>query len=145
MSVLEFSNNGLFDSLTHAPAPAVFHANLSRAHAAAVREERAISILSLKALPSNSVTEVQLIETAKKIQQHLRHGEFFSRISEDGYWIAVRGDSTAAHNLGKRILAESNSYSQNKDQWRARVIEFSDKGSLNEWIQACDLRHFGAL
>lgn len=145
MKILEFSNNGSIDSLTHAPAPAVFHANLSQAHAAALREKRAISILSLKALPSNSVTEVQLIETAKKIQQHLRHGEFFSRVSEDGYWIAVWGDSTAAHNLGKRILAESKSYSQNKDLWRARVIEFSDEGSLNEWIQACDLRHFGTL
>lgn len=148
MRVLEFSNNGIIDSLTHAPAPAVFLNNLSREYANAMREDRSLSILSLRPCVVGVITELQLLAMSKKIVHLLRHGEFFSRISEDGYWIAVRGDSTAAQVLGERIVLVSSIKTPIEGCWTARVIECplgSPLGTFDEWIQACDTAHFGTL
>ena len=137
MGVLEFSNNGFIDSLTHAPAPAVFLSSLSREHAGASRDSRTLSILSIRPTNSSTLTELQLISMARTIVSHLRSGEFFSRISEDGYWIAVRGDKSSASKLSERILGQSL-----KGKWRTSIIECAPPISIDEWIALSDCAHF---
>ena len=137
MGVLEFSNNGLIDSLTHAPAPAVFLSSLSREHAGASRDSRTLSILSIRPTNSSTLTELQLISMARTIVSHLRSGEFFSRISEDGYWIAVRGDKSSASKLSERILGQSL-----KGKWRTSIIECAPSQSLEKWLSLSDQTHF---
>jgi len=106
MSHLEFSNNGVVDSLTHSPAPAIFLENVKREHSNALREMRPISILSIQARDSTNVTSAQLIEMARLITKHMRSGEFYSRISESGFWISVRGSEAAAITLSQRIMGQ---------------------------------------
>ena len=145
MSDLEFSNNGLIDSLTLAPAPAIFLENLSREYSNGIREARTLSMLSLRPLEHKNITELQLQAMSKKIIQLLRHGEFFTRISEDGFWIAVRGDSNAANVLSQRILTVSSPGTPSEGYWGVRVIECVPLNTFEEWIGACDTTHFGAL
>ena len=137
MSVLEFSNNGLIDSLTRTPAPAIFLSELSREFAGTRRNKQSLTILSLRSSDPESITEHQIIAMSKSIQASLRQGEFFSRISEDGYWIALRGDSTSAKNLLMRILAD-NAHTQ----WSTSVTESAQYQSFNELISAIDKAHF---
>jgi GGDEF domain-containing protein len=137
MSNLEFSNNGLIDSLTHAPAPDVFLANLSREYAGASREKRVLSILSIRPSSPQELTETQLISMARVIVRHLRLGEYFSRISEDGFWVAVKGDQCATSKLAKRILEDSQ-----ENRWRTSIIECAPSQSFEKWLSLSDQAHF---
>lgn len=157
MSHLEFSNNGVVDSLTHSPAPAIFLENVKREHSNALREMRPISILSIQARDSTNVTSAQLIEMARLITKHMRSGEFCSRISESGFWISVRGSEAAAITLSQRIMGqglmsqgilsgrETNTNTESESQyryWRTSVIECAPSQDLNSWIKSVDLAHF---
>lgn len=120
---LEFRNNGVVDSLTLTMAPALFYENLRRELANSQRQGFPISVVSLslkdqalmdQALmeqasaidvqpnshsPSpmavSSIEEV-LIRWAFALQQGIRSDEFFSRISESGFWWLVHGDRAVA-------------------------------------------------
>ena len=157
MSHLEFSNNGVVESLTHSPAPAIFLENVKREHSNALREMRPISILSIQARDSTNVTSAQLIEMARLITKHMRSGEFCSRISESGFWISVRGSEAAAITLSQRIMGqglmsqgilsgrETNTNTESESQyryWRTSVIECAPSKDLNSWIKSVDLAHF---
>ena len=162
MSHLEFSNNGVVDSLTHSPAPAIFLENVKREHSNALREMRPISILSIQARDSTNVTSAQLIEMARLITKHMRSGEFYSRISESGFWISVRGSEAAAITLSQRIMGqrimgqglmsqgilsgrETNTNTESESQyrhWCTSVIECAPSQDLNSWIKSIDLAHF---
>ena len=162
MSHLEFSNNGVVDSLTHSPAPAIFLENVKREHSNALREMRPISILSIQARDSANVTSAQLIEMARLITKHMRSGEFYSRISESGFWISVRGSEAAAITLSQRIMGqrimgqglmsqgilsgrETNTNTESESQyrhWCTSVIECAPSQDLNSWIKSIDLAHF---
>jgi len=157
MSHLEFSNNGVVESLTHSPAPAIFLENVKREHSNALREMRPISILSIQARDSTNVTSAQLIEMARLITKHMRSGEFYSRISESGFWISVRGSEAAAITLSQRIMGqglmsqgilsgrETNTNTESESQyryWRTSVIECAPSKDLNSWIKSVDLAHF---
>lgn len=135
---IEFKNNGLIDSLTHAPAPAVFFENLRREFSSAKREGRNISLISLQSLTIETVTEPQLTALARAIVRHLRSDEFFTRISESGFWICVKGDSIAAENLATRIVDHVDS------KWRGSIIECQPTTTIDEWIYEADLKHFSA-
>ncbi len=152
MSHLEFSNNGEVDSLTHSPAPSMFLENVKREHSNALREMRPISILSIQARDSTNVTSAKLIEMARLITKNMRSGEFYSRISQSGFWIAVRADEAAAITLSQRIMSQgilsgretttnTESESQNR-YWRTSVIECAPSQDLNSWIKSVDLAHF---
>ena len=152
MSHLEFSNNGEVDSLTHSPAPSMFLENVKREHSNALREMRPISILSIQARDSANVTSAKLIEMARLITKNMRSGEFYSRISQSGFWIAVRADEAAAITLSQRIMSQgilsgretttnTESESQNR-YWRTSVIECAPSQDLNSWIKSVDLAHF---
>lgn len=133
---LEFKNNGVIDSLTHAPAPAIFLHNVQREFVSAARDKRTISILSIQASPHEIVTEPQLTALARTIVRHLRAEEFFTRISETGYWIAIRGGSASAGSLALRIIDDE------EKKWRTAIIECSPDKTFEEWIREADSLHF---
>jgi GGDEF domain-containing protein len=135
---IEFRNNGVIDSLTHAPAPAHFFDNLHREFSRANRETKNISLISLQSMNCEHVTEFQLTALARAILRHLRSDEFFTRISESGFWIYVKGDSLAAEKLASRIMQDEDS------QWRCSIVECQPTTTIEEWIHAIDLQHFSA-
>ena len=163
---MEFFNNGLHDSLTHAPAPAIFLEKLAREFSSARRDFRTLALLSLQAydLPEISIGELEMVALARAIEKSLRSDEFYSRISESGFWIAIRGDKEDALALQRRVagnlrfqeittreittreittqeLAEKGQ----KQKWLASVIECEpsvELTTLEDWIQSVDRIHF---
>lgn len=158
---MEFFNNGLHDSLTHAPAPAIFLEKLAREFSSARRDFRTLALLSLQAydLPEISIGELEMVALARAIEKSLRSDEFYSRISESGFWIAIRGDKEDALALQRRVagnlrfqeittreittreLAEKGQ----KQRWLASVIECEpsvELTTLEDWIQSVDRIHF---
>ncbi len=158
---MEFFNNGLHDSLTHAPAPAIFLEKLAREFSSARRDFRTLALLSLQAydVPEISIGELEMVALARAIEKSLRSDEFYSRISESGFWIAIRGDKEDALALQRRVagnlrfqeittreittqeLAEKGQ----KQKWLASVIECEPSVELTtlvDWIQSVDRIHF---
>ena len=143
----EFKNDGIVDSLTGVAAPAIFLEGIAREVAIARRDQRPLSILSLQSSQllhapnalTNIELEVELIALARRIKVVLRKGEFFTRISESGFWIAVRADSQASEILATRILSI---YGSDKNYWRTSIIECTPKISFEQWIESADRIHF---
>jgi len=143
----EFKNDGIVDSLTGVAAPAIFLEGIAREFATARRDQRPLSILSLQSSQllhapnalTNIELEVELIALARRIKVVLRKGEFFTRISESGFWIAVRADSQASEILATRILSN---YGSDKNYWRTSIIECTPKISFEQWIESADRIHF---
>ena len=133
---IEFQNNGLTDSLTHTPAPAVFFENLEREFARSKREKSSLSIISIQAVNSVTVSEPALIALARTISRHVRGDEFFTRISETGFWIAVRAREGAAGNIAQRIVSITD------EKWRTSIVECAPSISVEEWISSVDRVHF---
>ena len=151
----------MHDSLTHAPAPAIFLEKLAREFSSARRDFRTLALLSLQAydLPEISIGELEMVALARAIEKSLRSDEFYSRISESGFWIAIRGDKEDALALQRRVagnlrfqeittreittreLAEKGQ----KQRWLASVIECEpsvELTTLEDWIQSVDRIHF---
>jgi GGDEF domain-containing protein len=151
MKSLEFKNDGLLDSLTGVAAPAIFLESAAREFASARRDQRPLSILSLRSSHApNALTEIDLVALARSIQKVIRKEEFFTRISESGFWIAVRGDAKAGQLLSQRIFDEFKQLDEfnqlhvhgDKNQWRASTIECTPLISFDEWIESADRIHF---
>ena len=136
---LEFMSDGNLDSLTLSMAPALFHENLKREISTALREARELTIVSLQVNPdgfaSLSLYQEALIEIAHHLRTQLRGGDFFSRISDQGFWILLRTDLVGAKLVVERLnLAHHEKIS----------INFVVRGSHNysEWISTVDQIHF---
>lgn len=145
MSVVEFHNNGVIDSLTHAPAPAIFLENLKREHARFSRSTQPISVISFSLAPSSltgdgSTDEEKLIEMARRIRREMRSDEFFTRISEYGFWAYINGSYYDAEALASRIVKKLGSKRENT--WYISVSECVPGRSCDDWIKALDLLHF---
>lgn len=140
---IEFHNNGVIDSLTHAPAPAIFLENVIREAASARRGRYSLTIVSLRGL---SPTEAQLIHISRCIVRHLRSDEFFTRISETGFWIGIRGEEKDGLTLAQRILEtvgiDLKSYER---VWSASAIEYRPEMSVDQWISSADEIHFASF
>lgn len=138
---LEFANDGVRDSLTGAMAPALFHQALLREIASADREARELVIASVRIRPAANTSMAglaqELIALAFLVKSHLRGGDFFSRISDTGFWLLLRTDQTgAAHvidrlNLSHRTEVETALISRSTDTYE-------------QWIARIDQSHFGA-
>ncbi|MEJ6627427.1 MAG: hypothetical protein QNL32_06305 [Actinomycetes bacterium] len=63
---IEFSNNGVSDSLTGAPAPKIFFDNLARDISQSRRKSQAISIITMKLLPEKSI-----IKEGKEVKEKI--------------------------------------------------------------------------
>jgi GGDEF domain-containing protein len=139
---VEFSNDGTVDSLTHAPAPAIFLENLQREFARSRREATEISIMSVQWVADSDITEPQLTALARRISEVIRGDEFFARISESGFWIFFRGNQNNGEVLLERIFSYKNDVAIKKDRWRTSIIICPPSISLDEWIALCDRAHF---
>jgi len=146
MKSLEFKNDGLLDSLTGVAAPAIFLESAAREFASARRDQRPLSILSLRSSHApNALTEIDLVALARSIQKVLRKEEFFTRISESGFWITVRGNGEAGQLLSQRIFDEFkqlDEYRGKKNHWRSAIIECTPLISFEQWIESADIVHF---
>jgi GGDEF domain-containing protein len=136
---VEFLNDGITDSLTQTMAPGLFYDNLKREFARAEREIQELAVLSLSLSPhafeSLSRYEQALIEIAHDLRSQLRGGEFFARISDNGFWILLRSNEVEAEKVMKRLHVP---YSD-------RLTHFvlaREHDHYVDWIQKMDALHF---
>jgi len=130
-NIVEFSNDGITDSLTGAPAPKIFLDNLEREIAKSKRKYQAISIITVKLnletnrnqkLKKKSVNrssisqkqkmdllvndwkfEKELAEVGRHLKSKMRSGDFYSRFAENGFWICIQGDINDAKKASERF------------------------------------------
>jgi GGDEF domain-containing protein len=138
---IEFANDGVSDSLTGAMAPALFHQALRREIASADREARELVIASLRIRPdaNASMAELaqELIALAFLVKSHLRGSDFFSRISDTGFWLLLRTDQTGAACVIDRLNLS------HRNEVETALISRS-ANTYEEWIARIDQIHFGA-
>lgn len=111
---IEFESDGRIDSLTHALAPASFQDLLANEFSISKREGRVITLISVRLLDfprANLARDVhdadEDIDQLKKFVEStapvLRTGDAIGRISEDGFWILIRGDRKSAEKARERF------------------------------------------
>ena len=105
---VEFSNNGLLDSLTGTPAPKTVLDNLDREISKSKRKFQAISIITLKLLPESSRDSISkyekgLVAIGQSLKSDLRGGDFYSRFAENGFWLCLQGDLVEAKKAADRF------------------------------------------
>ena len=123
-------------------APELFYENLRREIAASNREQKSLTIISIvvpqRKLSIESETEFQfaerLIKIASKIDLGTRADEYFSRISENGFWILIRGRAANAQIAVKRAELDPDI--------QVDIIEREEGETLLQWIHRVDLVHF---
>jgi GGDEF domain-containing protein len=136
---VEFTSDGVEDSLTLTMAPALFHENLKREIATAKRESRDLAVLSIALLPEkfDSVAEFQeaLIKLAFALRTGLRGGDFFARISDRGFWVLLRTAEMDVDVIIKRLDLPR------QEQFEIFVVarKYDD---YSEWIERIDQIHF---
>ena len=142
---IEFANNGVVDSLTGGSAPNVFRLNLKQATSNADRNGEPLTILTvriheeslkIKSLDSAKFIETSLISLAKVIKKNTRGGDFFSRISELGFWILLHGDKLSGVMAKKRLI--QNSELEIQTQLYSRLNSMSGE----KWIKEIDSEYF---
>jgi GGDEF domain-containing protein len=136
---VEFKSDGLVDSLTLAMSPQLFHENLKREIAIASREARELTVVSLTLdiTKFSTLAEIQevLIEIAHLLKGELRGGDFFSRISDCGFWILLRTDEAGADLVMQRLdLPRRENLTIN--------IAARKLSDYREWIERLDPLHF---
>lgn len=136
---LEFSNDGVRDSLTLSMAPEIFHANLKREIANAQRENRDLVVLSIGLIPErfDSVAQAQesLIALAHQLEHGLRSGDFYSRIFDWGFWILLRTSELEAVRIYERFELSD------REDVTAHIVA-RKKDEYDEWIKKLDLITF---
>jgi GGDEF domain-containing protein len=152
---IEFGNDGLIDSLTHVMAPALFYQNFQREMSAADRQGRNISVISIwLKLGKNEKSikpadfEEQLIKLGFGISANLRGDEFLTRIFENGFLIAIRGNESEAGSALQRICARVEETL--KAGWilgelriQSFTLERKVKESLLDFLDRIDEAQFG--
>ena len=156
---IEFSSDGVSDSLTDALAPARFHEYLTGELSMANRELRTITLISLRISmdsirqePLDSGEKQKPIREVESIHQNLkllstsirrllRGGDQIGRISEDGFWILIRGDISAAEIACERFMREVGE-STWREMWRIRYCESEVGEDIRNLLRRMDQIHF---
>lgn len=162
---VEFSNNGLLDSLTGTPAPKTFLDNLDREISKSKRKFQAISIITLKLLPESSRDSISkyekgLVAIGQSLKSDLRSGDFYSRFAENGFWLCLQGDLVEAKKAADRFLVSISKIKSFETkpkgllpdgqvlplpkgpQIAISIKEWDGKSNSAEWIQEIDLCFF---
>jgi GGDEF domain-containing protein len=158
VSVLEFENNGIADSLTGTNAPAVFVQNLYRAVSVANRNHISLSVLTIKYYETevlrNSKSnkdlskiqiemEQELLAGSRAISASLRGGDFFGRMAIDGFWICLQSNRENAFLAATRFEAQ---IAKRRAQFDSRIAlaiyPFQDSTSASSWIGEIDRGYF---
>ena len=162
---IEFSNNGVLDSLTGAPAPKTFFDNLVREISQSRRRTKPIAIVTIKLLPKDYDTKkIQKLTTqqasqrdlefekllalvSNKIKTNMRGGDFYSRVAENGFWLCLQGDLSQAISTAKRfeeILSEKFKASNVKAHVEFSASEWNSNLDMNKWIAEIDRQYFAS-
>ena len=139
VSTIEFENDGVTDSLTGVMAPSLFHENLKREISRAGRQDYDLAVISISVKPRNfqsvSLLQEELIKIADTLREQLRGGDFFTRISDLGFWVLLQVDESETdaviHRLGLPNQKDRDIY-----------VLARKKDGYDEWIKRIDLVHF---
>ncbi len=132
------------DTLTGSMAPELFYGNLRREIAASNRDHRALSIISIVlnrrehagVQETDSVFSERIVKVSSVISHGTRADEFFSRISEDGFWVFIRGNTENARIAIARANLDSDI--------QVDVIEREESENFHTWLRRVDGVHFGS-
>jgi hypothetical protein len=150
---IDFSSDGLTDSLTDALAPARFHELLIGELTMANREQRKITLISLRLLRGSIESEgldsakeverihLELQSLSLQVRRLLRGGDQIGRLSEDGFWILIRGDIRSAEIACDRFMLEMGE-SMLRDLWQVRYCESEVGEELRNLLRRMDQIHF---
>jgi len=136
---VEFQNDGLTDSLTQTMSPTLFHEALKREIASAKRDRRELAVLTvlLRIAGFEGAAQFQeaLIQIAFVLRTGLRGGDFFARISDNGFWVLLRTDEVNARTIIERLDLPHHDALQS--QIVARKYD-----EYTEWIERLDHDYF---
>ena len=171
IEAIEFSNNGILDSLTGAPAPKLFFDNLAREISRSRRSSQPIAIMTIKLLsedtesginnkskrvkkPSSNqisqralVFEKLLAQLNNSINSNMRGSDFYSRIAENGFWLCLHGDLAQAISTAKRfeeIISQKFMTTNANAQLEFFSSEWKRNLDANEWISEIDRQYFAS-
>ena len=157
--IIEFSNDGVSDYLTGSPAPKIFFNNLAREIAKSKRKFQPISIITVRLSlplvhPKNSKKirkeellnrnrdfEIELIDICKCLKAHMRSGDFYSRLAENGFWICIQGGMAEAEKASERFALQTSKASETRLKIRSifyAVSEWDARMNQKEWIHEID-------
>ena len=157
---IEFSNNGMSDSLTGVPAPKLFLDNITREISKSKRKPQAISIITIKLLPAGVITgkksksniesevtefEKDLLAMSKIIKSNMRSSDFYSRLAENGFWLCIQGDLVESEKIVLRLsskLSESRARSISEKRIDFAIYEWNSAQDVNAMIKEIDLKYF---
>ena len=157
---IEFSNNGMSDSLTGAPSPKLFLDNLTREISKSKRKPQAISIITIKLLPASDITgkksksnigsevtefEKDLLAMSKTIKSNMRSSDFYSRLAENGFWLCIQGDLNESEKTLLRMgskLSESRARLIGEKRIDFAIYEWNSAQDVNAMIKEIDLKYF---
>ena len=136
---VEFRSDGLTDSLTQTMSPILFHEALKREIASAKRDERELAVLALSLRTEDFKTVPQfqeaLIEIAFALRMGLRGGDFFARISDNGFWVLLRTEELNVGRIVKRLDLPHH------DDLRSHIVA-RKYAEYAEWVEKIDHIHF---
>lgn len=171
IEAIEFSNNGILDSLTGAPAPKLFFDNLAREISRSRRSSQPIAIMTIKLLsedtesginnkskrvkkPSSNQISQRALEFEKLLAQlnnsinsNMRGSDFYSRIAENGFWLCLHGDLAQAISTAKRfeeIISQKFMTTNANAQLEFFSSEWKRNLDANEWISEIDRQYFAS-
>ncbi len=157
---IEFSNNGISDSLTGAPSPKLFMDNLTREISKSKRKPQPISIMTVKLLPAKTINtkkvksnigcettefEEDLLGISNTIKSNMRSGDFYSRVAENGFWLCIQGDLIESEKIVLRLsskLPKSRSHPISENRIVFAVYEWNSAQDVNAMIKEIDLNYF---
>lgn len=154
---VEFSNNGVTDSLTGAPAPRNFFANLAREISKSRRKYQPLAIITFKCLPleeklaKKNEAEQELMELGIIVKKNIRSGDFYSRMAQDGFWVCIHADELecreAKIRIGEKIKAshepKKSQPNKNKSRIEIAINLWDGVMSQSSWIKKVDSSYFG--
>ena len=140
--LIEFRNDGLKDSLTKSPAPAIFLTALEREFSSAMRDKRAMTIISFVSA-SPSTIHADISGLARALKKSCRSSEPYSRISEDGFWVLIKAGHDSAEKFIERVYSEPELFlMEPAKRWHSKIIEHKPDEALDKWIARVDRAHF---
>ena len=155
---VEFSNNGLTDSLTGAPAPKTFLDNLAREISQSRRKPQPIAIVTIKLLPRKTESkkskniksldqdfEKDLALISNSIKANMRGGDFYSRMAEDGFWLCLQANLGEANSSIERFeakISDDLKRSTRQVQLKFTSSEWNSNLDSSSWIEEIDRKYF---